>query len=53
MIIKIISDYESLNSLNPLYLIIHGVIGHIEEKNGGKYLVLSSNNELMHKYKEV
>ena len=45
--IKIISDYERLNSLNPLYLIIHGVIGHIEGKNGGKYLVLSPDDELM------
>ena len=25
---------------------IHRVIGHIEEKNGGKYLVLSPDNEL-------
>ena len=30
---------------------ICGVIGHIQEKNGGKYLVLSPDNELMDKYK--
>ena len=34
-----IDDYENINSVNPLYLMIGEVIGHIEEKNGGKYLV--------------
>ena len=37
--IKMIDDYENINSVNPLYLMIGEVIGHIEEKNGGKYLV--------------
>ena len=32
---------------------IHRVNGYAEEKNGSKYLVLSSNNELMGKYKEI
>ena len=39
-------------------MIIQGVIGHIErsstgEKNVAKYLVLSPDNELINKYKEV
>ena len=49
--IKSISDYGSINSVNPLYLMIHKVIGQIKEKNGGKYLVLSPDNELINKYK--
>ena len=35
--IKNISDYENINSVNPLYLIIGEVVGFIEEKNGNKY----------------
>ena len=31
--IKSISDYESINSVNPLYLIIAEVDGYIEENN--------------------
>ena len=30
--IKTIDDYENIYSVNPLYLMIHIVIGHIEEK---------------------
>ena len=51
--IKNISDYGSINSANPLYLMIHGEIGHIEEKNRGKWLALSPYNRLVEKYKEV
>ena len=51
--IKNISDYGSINSANPLYLMIHGEIGHIEEKNRGKCLALSPYNGLVEKYKEV
>ena len=36
--IKNISDYENIYSVNPLYLTIGQVDGHIEEKNGSKYL---------------
>ena len=32
--IKSISDYENINSVNPLYLIIAEVNGYIEENNG-------------------
>ena len=34
--IKNISDYENINIVNPLYLIITGVDGYIEENNGNK-----------------
>ena len=39
--IKKIGDYEIIYSVNPLYLIIGKVDGHIEENNGNKYLVLA------------
>ena len=35
-----IDDYESINSVNPLYLIIGKADGYIKENNGNKYLVL-------------
>ena len=48
--IKKIGDYNNINSVNPLYLIINEMIGHfecnsiewnsVEEKNEIKYLVL-------------
>ena len=31
--IKKTDDYENIQSVNPLYLMIHKVIGHIEVKN--------------------
>ena len=43
--IKKIDDYENIYRVNPLYLIIGRVIGHTEEKNGSKYLVLDSVGE--------
>ena len=45
-----------LTTLNPLYLMIDKMIGHFEEKNGNKYLVLDDideNKEVAKKYKEV
>ena len=36
--IKKIDDYGNIQSVNPLFLIIGKVIGHIEEKNGDKIL---------------
>ena len=45
-----------ISSLNPLYLIIGEVDGHIEEKNGSKYLVFNStveNKEVLEKYTEL
>ena len=45
-----------LTTLNPLYLMIDKMIGHFEEKNGNKYLVLvviEQNKEVSKKYEEV
>ena len=39
------SDYFEINSVNPLYLIIDKVNGHIEEKNGNKYLTPVSTDK--------
>ena len=48
--IKNIGDYNNINSVNPLYLIINEMIGHfecnyIEKKNENKYLVLDDIDE--------
>ena len=43
--IKEIDDCENIHSVNPLYLMTGKVIGHIEEKNGNKYLVFDSTDE--------
>ena len=49
-------DYENIYSVNFLHLIIGEVDGHIEEKNGSKYLVFDSadeNKEVLKKYTEL
>ena len=54
--VKKIADYNNINSVNPLYLLINEMIGHFEEKNGDKYLVLDDvdeNKEVLKKYEEV
>ena len=54
--IKKIDDCENICSLNPLYLIIGKVDGHIEEKNERKYLAFDStdeNREVLKKYAEL
>ena len=59
--IKKIGDCENIYSVNPLYLIIGKVDGHIEcnsvqKKNGNKYLVFDStdeNKEVLKKYTEL
>ena len=54
--IKKIGDYNNVNSVNPLYLMINESIGYFEEKNKNKYLVLDEideNKEVLNKYKEV
>ena len=43
--IKKIDDYESIYSVNPLYLRIDHASGYIEEKNGNKYLIFGSVDE--------
>ena len=47
--LKKIDDYENISSVNLLYLMIYRATGHLKEKNESKYLVLSSDNELMDK----
>ena len=34
----------NVNSVNPLYLMINRIKGHFEEKDGDKYLIISSEN---------
>ena len=49
------SDYVKINSVNPLYLIIDKVNGHIEEKNGNKYLtpVLQIKQRIINKTRKT
>ena len=42
---KEIANCNNINSVNPLYLMIDKMIGHFEEKNGNKYLVLDDVDE--------
>ena len=64
--IKKIGDYNNINNVNPLYLVINEMIGHfecnsdecnsIEKKNENKCLVLDEideNKEVLNKFKEV
>ena len=54
--IKKIDDYESIYSVNPLYLRINHASGYIEEKNENKYLIFDSvdeNREVLKKYADV
>ena len=53
---KKIANRNNINSVNPLYLMINEMIGHFEEKNENKYLVLDDvdeNKEVSKKYEEV
>ena len=43
--VKKIVNCNNINSVNPLYLMINKMIGHFEEKNENKYLVLDDVNE--------
>ena len=54
--VKNIANCNNINSVNPLYLMINEMIGHFEEKNENKYLVLDDmdeNKEVSKKYEEV
>ena len=56
MTVKTIANCNNINSVNPLYLTINEMIGHFEEINGNKYLVLDDvdeNKEVLKKYEEV
>ena len=49
-------DEYNINSVNPLYLLVHLIDGFIEEKEGDKYLNIASkdrNSEVLRKYSEV
>ena len=49
-----IANCHSIDCVNPLYLMIHEMIGHFEVKNESKYLVLDDvdeNKEVSEKYK--
>ena len=51
--IKKIDEYESIYSVNPLYLRINHAGGYIEETNGNKYLIFDSveeNKEVLKRY---
>ena len=53
--LKKVNDYENIHSVNPLYLMIGKVIGHVEESNENKYLIFDStdeNKEVLKKYTE-
>ena len=51
--VKKIDDYESIYSVNPLYLQVNHANGYIKEKNGNKYLIfddsIDENKELLKK----
>ena len=47
--IKKIGNCKNINSVNPLYLMIHSATGEFKERDGKKYLALDSTE----KYKEV
>ena len=56
IIIKKNNDYESIYSINTLYLRVNHANGYIEENNGNKYLIfdtIDENQELEKKYKNV
>ena len=50
------NEEYKINSVNPIYLLVHRIDGFIEEKRGNKYLNIAftdSNNEVLKKYAEV
>ena len=54
--IKKFANCKNINSVNPLYLMINQMVGHFEEKNEIKYLVLDDvdeNKEVPEKYEEL
>ena len=56
MTVKEIANCNNINGVNPLYSMINEMIGHFQEKNGNKYLVLddlNENKEASQKYEEV
>ena len=43
--VKKIANCNDINIVNPLYLMINEMIGHFEDKNENKYLVLDDVDE--------
>ena len=49
-------DKYTINSVNPLYLLVHEIDGFIEEKKGSKYLNITltdSNSKVLKKIAEI
>ena len=47
------TEYD-INSVTPLYLMINRIKGHLEEKDGDKYRIISpENGDTIQKYQEV
>ena len=49
-------DQYKIDSVNPLYSLLHRINGFIEEKEGSKYLNIAStdsNSKVLKKYEEV
>ena len=38
-------DWKNINSVNPLFLMIHSTTGYFKEKYGEKYLILDSTEK--------
>ena len=54
--VRKIANCNNIDSVNPLNLMINEMIGHFQEKNESKYLVLDDvdeNKEVSKKYEEV
>ena len=55
--LKKIEDYESIYSINPLYLLVNLASGHIEEKSQNRYLIFDDSvdeiKEVFKKYTDV
>ena len=44
--LKNMSDCKSINSVNPLYFLVSKANGHIEEKNGNKFIKIKTKKYL-------
>ena len=53
MTVKKSANCNNINSANPLYLMINEMIGHSEEKNENKYLVLDDVDENKKSFTEI
>ena len=51
--VKKIADYNNINSVNPLYLMINEMICRFEEKNKNKYLILDDVDEKKEIFKNI